>query len=107
MRSKKKKKFDLFARKKNLNYIAVAFTTRGADAPPMTKEEKGKKKGRRLSRKNVINAKEGPMRVDRSTMNGYSDLGRYKWGTKRKLHGFIHSFCAKLKYRLERMSLRY
>lgn len=29
----------------------------------MTKEEKGKKKGRRLSRKNVINAKEGPMRV--------------------------------------------
>lgn len=40
----KKKKFDLFARKKNLNYIAVAFTTRGADAPPMTKEEKGKKK---------------------------------------------------------------
>lgn len=62
MRSKKK--FDLFARKKNLNYIAVAFTTGGADAPPITKEEKGeKKKGRRLSRKNVINAKEGPMRV--------------------------------------------
>lgn len=107
MRSKKK--FDLFARKKNLNYIAVAFATGGADAPPITKEEKGgKKKRKKAIPKECHQCKGGPnASTDRSTMNGYSDLGRYKWGTKRKLHGFIHSFCAKLKYRLERMSLRY
>lgn len=47
---------------KRTNYTAIAFTTGGADAPPMTKEEKGRRLSQR-SRKNVINANEGPMRV--------------------------------------------
>lgn len=43
-KTRSKKKLDLFTRKNNINYNAVAFTTGGEDAPPTTKKVRKKKK---------------------------------------------------------------